>query len=228
MARKSKSNKTNLARRNENQINPLYRPVIRRKTPSLNFDGTYLNFTQYFANIVTLANQASAVYTVDASNTNNIALPTQTVQCPITGYTGVSAIYNQYVYEKLTFHWQPFIGPGQAGAGSKCYIAYLDNPEDMVTLVNSNTATVVAATQGIRNCISWNAWEKFVYNVPLTKRRKCFDVNTNTGAVADTLERSVQGLVSFGINGVNAVEALGQMRVTGVVKLIGLQTALAT
>lgn len=175
-----------------------------------------------------MGNQASAVYTVDASNTNITVTPSNTVQCPATGYTGVTSIYNEYVYEKLSFHWLPFIGPGQGGAGSKCYIAYIDNPETMNSMAIASAATVVAATQGVRNCVSWNAWEKFTYNVPLTKRRKMFDVNANINPSADTYERSLQGLVSFGINGVNAVEALGQMRVTGVIKLIGLQTQLAT
>lgn len=221
---------TNISKRTKNSrknaTNPLYKPVTRRSSPKVTFDGSYLNFTQYFANITTLANQASAVYTVDCSNTNNLALPSNSIQCPAVGYTGVTALYNEYVYEKLTFHWLPFIGPGQAGAGSKCYISYIDNPENMSTIAAANTAAVVSVTQGVRNCISWNAWEKFTYNVPLTKRRKCFDVNTNIAISADGYERSIQGIVSFGINGVNAVEALGQMRVTGVIKLIGLQTGI--
>lgn len=229
MARKSnKTNNANRMTRGERSVNPLYRTVQRRTTPKLNFDGLYLNFTQYFANITTLANQASAIYTVDASSTNSVSTPSNTVQCPVTGYTGVTSVYNEYVYEKLAFHWQPFIGPGQAGAGSKLYISYFDNAEDMATLAAANTATVVAAAQGARNCVSWNAWEKFTFNVPLTKRRKSFDVNTTIATSADSYDRCMQGVVAFGINGVNAIEALGQMRITGVIKLIGLQTGITT
>jgi hypothetical protein len=125
--------------------------------------------------------------------------------------------------------WLPTIGPGQAGAGSRITAAYFDNPEVITNLTANASAALVAMVKGNRTAVSWNAWEPYIFHVPLTYRRKMFDVNTTTVYTnVDANDRGVQGLVVVVTESINASENLGQIKVTSDVMVRGLSLTTPT
>jgi hypothetical protein len=134
----------------------------------------------------------------------------------------VAALYSQYVYESLTFRWLPSVAPGVADAGSQVYIGYLDNPEAMTTFLGLTNAQQISAIQSMKNVKFFNAWEQFTYSVPLTRRRKTFDVNATITDAADVDDRSVQGFIVFCMESLTASTTLGRWSSDSVVKLLNL------
>lgn len=205
--------------RNSNAVKPKVR---------LNFDGQVLNGTQFMTPILTVGNVAGALYPVDTSNTN-VVTPGVFVQGVNNGITSISNVYNEYIYRSVTFTWMPFVAPGVADGGSQIYIGYVDNAEEMGAATLLTASGIFNVAKSIRNMRFFNAWERFSFTVPLSNRRKIFDVNTNTSlGQVDTYDRSMQGMVIMGANSVSAAVSLGQWRATYALELRRMNVAQTT
>lgn len=202
MARKS--NKRSNGRR---KVNPMLRRVAGPPRPRLSFDGSNVSAVLYDNQKATAANNSATFYTVDCSSTTGC---NRTV-------TAITGLYSEYRYNSLSVDWVPGQGPANTEAASRIYFAYLEGPERMATYAAAADAVRTIIVKGIRNVKSCNVWERFTYNVPLTWRRKVFDVNTTAGVSADELERSTQGMLVVAFDSVSAVTTaglLGQLKIT--------------
>lgn len=214
--KRNKNSRTRTGKR----INPMSRIMARPQRPIVSFDGTVLNNSFIFSSATVASNYFATQYYISAVQTNGVAQ----------NMVDLMKHYSEYKYLKATAHWIPQIGPGQAGAGGICYIAYVESPE-LMTIYNAlaTDALKVAAIKGMRDCITWNTWERFTYNIPLTNRRKQFDVDIAPASISnDELDRSTQGSLIFGIEGINASETLGKLRANVVIRLHGLTTNMNT
>lgn len=225
MANKSRRRGT----KKNKQVNPLYRRAVGFPRPKLNFDGSVVSGSIMHTLSSTLANAASFALFCDCSNTSGGAASNynQSVAANIAGLTG---LYAEYKYLSMTVEWLPIISPGVIDAGSRVYVGYTDNPEVIASLSASAAVATRDAVKGNRNMRSFNAWEHFRMNVPLTNRHNKFNVNTNSVlSDSNTIDRSVQGLVYGGIDGVSAAATLGTWRTTYKLQLMNLEiTAPAT
>jgi len=133
----------------------------------------------------------------------------------------VANMYSSYVYTSVVMRWLPQVAPGVADAGASIYIGYSDNAEHMVNTASASVATIVAAAKTMKNAKFFNAWEQFTYNVPLTRRRKMFDVNNTPSAprTVDEDDRCVQGIILYGGDGLTASTALGRWVADVVIEL---------
>jgi hypothetical protein len=217
--------KTNDVRRKPNPLTVSHR-VPR---PSVAFDGQNLNGTGYFIPNVTIANRAGGCYSVDFGNIAGAGIAANAYLQSV-GYDllAIAKLYNEYVYNSLRFEWVPNVAPGVADAGSQMYLSYIDNAEEIASLQTATAATMFDVSKNARNSKFFNAWEKFVYNVPLSRRRKTFDTNYTNSYTTDTIDRSVQGAVVFGANSLTAGVQLGQWRVSYEAKLLKLNVNLTT
>jgi hypothetical protein len=169
----------------------------------------------------------SSMYMVDCS-INIITAGAKRVQSINFDLNAVSIRYTEYRYTNVQFHWIPHVAPGVADGGSPIYIAYLDNPENITNSVASASPTDIANVKGVRSLKTFNAWQKFTYNVPLTYRLPWFNVNNNTSWPIADVERAVQGAVLVGIESISAISDLGAFRVTYDLELRGLTTTFTT
>jgi hypothetical protein len=188
--------------------------------PKVSFDGTTVSTVLFDPQPLTAANLATTFYAVDCSSTGGA---NRTI-------SGITGLYSEYRYNSISIDWIPSVGPSNADSGSRIFFGYLEGPERMALFLNGATpiATRVAMVKGLRNVRSCNAWERFTYNVPLTWRRKVFDVNLTAGASVDELERSTQGMVIIAIEsitGVVVLGGLGQFKVTSSTRLSNLELA---
>lgn len=218
---KSKSSKTTQKR------NPLHRKPIVPRGPRVNFDGTILHGQNYTATSTSLVSVASILMPIECSNFTGGLAP-QLIRAVAAELSGITTFYEEYKFNKLVCKWLPQISPGQAGGGSRITAAYYDNAEVISSLMGSASGALIPIVKSTRNAVSWNAWEQFTYNVPLTTRRKTFDVNTNSTYVVDSVDRSTQGLVVVVVESINASENLGQMKLTYDLWLRGLTTTSLT
>lgn len=214
-------------RTSKRRVNPLYRPRIRPKVPSASFDGTKFNTHWYPTQNVTIAGTSSSLIMVDGSNTNGGVAPVQQYSAALP-FNAIIGNYQTYKYSKLQIKWLPGVAPGVTDAGSRITAAYFDNPEVILNILGTAPAGLSAIVKGARNSVSWNAWESFSYNVPLTTRRKTFDTNSNTTYTIDIIDRSVQGLVLLVCDGINLVATLGQVNISVEVSVHGFETAVFT
>lgn len=223
---KNKMNK-NSSRVRTRKSNPA--TTDNRKGPGrirLSFDGQTLNGTAFITNIATLVNGAAAVYPIDASTALNVFAGNSVLESLSRNLSGITKLYNTYKFITLRLEWMPFVAPGVADGGSQLYIAYTDNPEVMVSAAAGNVVTNFGLAKSSRSCKSFNAWERFTYDVPLTWRLPLFSVNsTIIDTNVDEVERSRQGMVLVGASSPSAAVALGQFRATYVMELRGLDVA---
>lgn len=85
--------------------------------------------------------------------------------------------------------WEPacsFTTPGRV------YVAFSDNPEVIVNMLNYGYADYVNAVIGMGNAVSFPVWQETQVNFPTSIRRKRFDVNENVSIAVDVLDRSAQ------------------------------------
>nr|QDH87305.1 MAG: hypothetical protein H3BulkLitter163859_000002 [Riboviria sp.] len=219
---KNKSRATVSRRRNPSDL-----PNVRRPRMRVGFDGQVLNGTMFSNTANTLANQAAAIFPVDCSNTSATVASIVT-QSLANGLTGVTSIYNEYAYRSVRMEWMPFVSPGVADGGSQIYVSYVDNPEEVAFLFSGTVSTVFSTCKSTRNVKCFNAWERFVVNVPLTYRRKTFDVNNNIVYTTDSNDRSVQGAIIVGYNSPSAAVTLGQWHITYSLELRSMNTNQST
>lgn len=205
--------------------------TVRRNVPrpKLSFDGTTLSGTEFTPNLITALNTASEVIVVDCSNFNGSVGVTKLIQSAALDLAGITARYNEYRYTNLQLHWIPHVAPGVQDAGSPMYVGYLDNPEYMATTFSTAAPADVANVKGIRNMKTFNAWQGWTYNVPLTRRLPWFNVNSNISTfVVETAARCIQGFVIVGAESITAGIDLGAFHLTYDVELRGLQTVLTS
>lgn len=221
---KTKNSNTRTSRKKQPPTMMVKRNVPR---PRLSFDGTVLHGTEFTPNMTTLLNSAAQLLFVDCSN-SNAAIGTSLQQSAALDLAALTARYSDFRYLNMQVHWIPHVAPGVADAGSPMYIAYSDNPEQISNIGAFATATNLAAVKGYRNMKTFNAWQNWTYNVPLTRRLPWFNVNTNASNAVDVVERSVQGLVLICAESISAGADLGAFHVTFDIELRGLQTVLTT
>lgn len=155
-------------------------------------------------------------------------LGTQTSISPARIMLSMVQQYREYRYHKVTVQWIPSIGPNSVDAGGRVFLAYTDNPEQGSNFQLGNapldtTAKKVAFVKGCRNFVAYNAWERFTWNVPLTRRRPWFDVNTtDAGSDINMYDRAVQGMIVQAYESVSAAVVLGTLRVNFTLELRGL------
>jgi hypothetical protein len=141
----------------------------------------------------------------------------------------MTAFYQEYRYINLRLQWIPHVAPGVADGGSSIYIGYLDNPENIFQKYTTGAALDIPAVKGIRNFKTFNAWQGFIYDVPLTRRLPWFNVNTSlTTSDAIDAVRAIQGALLVGYESIGPATDLGAWHYTYDVEVRGLTTTLNT
>jgi len=195
----------------------LYPPRATPKSNVTNFDGQTLNMRITFAEISAIANVVATHNYVDVRGGGDAMI----------GATGaaIANTYSEYKYNKVSVHWLPSVAPGVAAGGGRIWMAYIDNPEQMLSWTTaSNDAARLLLIKGIRNRQSFNAWEGHVYNLPLTYRKKKFDVNNTVTNSVDVLDRSTQAMFVYAAETVGATDTVGRIEVTSHITLFGFNT----
>lgn len=93
--------------------------------------------------------------------------------------------------------WVPSVSATTAG---RVILAYLTNPEDVVTYEAATVAGKLAIIQSCANMEQHPIWQEFTYNIPTTLRRKMFDTNSTMASSVDVYDRSVQGALIWYIS----------------------------
>jgi hypothetical protein len=206
-------------RNGKKKVNPLHRQPQRAIRLRTNFDGQILNHKTIYSELTASSGNVAARYWCDASSGSGVL---GTVGSAIAGN------YSQFVYESVVFRWLPSVAPGVAAAGGRGFVAFYDSPEDMVIITGHTNSQMIGDAKGSRNMKSFNVWEPFVYNVPLTRRRKTFSVNLTNSGTAYEHDSSVQGLVVTGFETVGATDTVGRWQVESVVRLLRQNTVSAS
>ncbi len=142
--------------------------------------------------------------------------------------------YQEYRYTSAMLEWIPKVGPSSTDAGVRVSIAYIDNPELIVAYKAAAAASKVTICRNTANCRTFNLWERFTYRVPLTYRRKWFNVNPSiTTPNSEETDRSIQGLLLCVIEGVVSSAtptggSLGQYKLTSSTVLQGFTASTLT
>lgn len=139
----------------------------------------------------------------------------------------VGNLYNHYIFDKVICRWLPRCSAGDAVAGGRIYMAYIDNPEEMVSYIAASNSTKLAYVKAVVNHKSWNAWQRIAYTAPLTRRRPFFDVNSTNDDSVDVLDRSTQGMVIYAMEALGASDVMGKWETQIAVTFHG-QAAFAT
>jgi len=203
--------------------NPLVRRIARPPRPKLSFDGSRINSSFYSGTPVTVATIASGYFTVDCN------FDSTTGQAGVApSVAAVTGLYDTYRIEKCSLEFIPSIGPAGADAAGRIHLAYIDNAEKMALFAAATSATRLNMVRGTRNVFTFNFWERVTWNVPLTWRRKVFDVNSTIVAGADVLDRSTQGYVIYFIESVSAAIVAGTFRIQTNTMVHGLDLGIAT
>lgn len=196
-----------------NQITKVPRPYI-------NFDGTYLSGTILLNASALASGLAFDYHLMNCNSTLGISR----------GHSTITDSYENYIYDSVVMEWLPTIGPADTYAGTQMSAAYIDNAEDMFFIIN--TATVTTAknlVQRVAKPFVWNAWERVSWNVPLTRRRKTFAVNTTITETILEMERDCQGLVVVIQGGpTSGTPILGTFRFVYKLRLNGLASSPGT
>ncbi len=215
------ANKTKANRRRSN-------PLVRRAgigRPRIAFNGHSVTSSNYVNHSVGIGNQSTDWQAVDCSANEGMNRA---------GHDIVKH-YNEYKYTSASVEWIPKIGPSSVDAGVTVMMAYFDNPEFINTYKAATFPNRIAMIRAQANCKTFNLWERFTYRVPLTHRRKWFNVNPTIGSATNNEEtdRSIQGLVGVAIDGVISsatppAGSLGQYRTTCTTIVQGFSTTAMT
>jgi len=214
MANKTKANKR--------RRNPLYRTQGLRP-PKLRFDG-------HKVHTVLFSNQSAIADIDDGVGSDWQEIGTNASEGAARPAFEIIRHYQEYKYLSCQCEWIPRIGPSATDSGGRISIAYIDNPEQMNVFQNlASQALKVAYVRTLGNCKTFNMWERFTFRVPLTHRRKVFNVNTTWPAIgsrtAEEFDRATQGLVIVAYEAITITAitagALGQWRITADMALSG-------
>lgn len=202
------------------RTNPVSGRAARPPRMTFSFDGTFLNATKFIGTSATAANIGTDFQQIGASATFGICRD----------MNAMVQQYREYRFRKVTFQWIPSVGPATADAGSRIHLAYSENPEQCQAF-QANVAPLdtvakrLPFVKGCRNVFTFNAWERITWNVPLTRRRPWFDVNTTDPANdVNAFDRAVQGMIFQAYESVSAIVTLGTAKITFEMELRGLST----
>ncbi len=207
------------------KINPLYRAHVKPGRPRIAFNGQTISSVAFVDHSVGAANVITDWHQVDCNSAEGINR----------AGTDVIKHYQEYKYLNAACEWIPKVGPAGSEAGSRISIAYIDNPELMNVFENAVAATRVTMIRSAATCKTFNVWERFTYRVPLTYRRKMFNVDPTVPAVGarsnEEFERATQGKVAVCIETVAAAPGagtLGQFRLTSTTLITGFTATTVT
>lgn len=202
----------------QRRVNPMTPRSTRPPRNTFAFDGSQLTATIFVPTSTTAATAGTDFQQLGCDAGVGITR----------GMTAMVRQYREYRFKKVAFQFIPNIGPSNADAGSRIYLMYTDNPEQGSSFMNSvapldTVAKRTAFVKGARNVFTFNAWERVTWNVPLTYRKKWFDVNTiDPASDTNAFDRAVQGFVGQAYESISAAVALGTMKITYTVELRGL------
>lgn len=183
------------------------------------FDGTTISTRSITSDLTAASNILSGSITIDC---------TAGTTAMGTGGTGIANNYQKYRYQDLEVVWNPKVAPGTTAAGARVYVAYIDNPEMMVAWLSGSNATNLTRIKTFATLRIFNAWERFKYKVPLTRRRPWFDMNATNDTTVDVLDRSTQGLFIFAADTPGATDNIGSFSTAARVTLQGWQAAISS
>lgn len=217
---------------NENSrrlMDPIRRPQPRVSRPRLAFDGNTLHGTQFLPRMLTAAFRAATIIPIDASSINSTGLTANIGLAALSnGLTAATSIYGEYWYTNAQFTWIPHVAPGVADGGSIIYLGYIDNPEQMASIITASDASIIATIKSLKNVKTFNAWQAFTYSPALTKRLPRFNVDKTNSYLVDPTERAVQGMVLVGCESISAVADVGQLRALYAMELRNMNVTQAT
>ncbi len=185
---------------------------------SFSFDGSILHATIFVPAGITAAN----------IGTDFQQIGTDASFAPSRVMNNMIRQYREYRYRKVTCQWIPSVGPASTDAGSRVHFGWIENPEQGSNFQNAiaplNTAALrVPFVKGLRNVLTFNAWERITWNVPLTRRKPWFDVNTaDPSSDINMFDRAVQGVIVQAYESVSAAVVLGTVKITFDIELRGL------
>jgi hypothetical protein len=182
----------------------------------MSFDGQILKGVMHLETITTASNIYKQVHAIAGMNDGKAI---SSSFAPMFNY------YKEYKFQQVTFEWIPGVAPGVADGGSEIMIGFNWNPEQIVGATAGTAVGVAGSLRSERTVKSFNAWERFTYNVPLHNRRKMFDIDVNPGAYltdVNVVDRSIQGAVVVVAQSPSDAVSLGHFRVTYAVRLEGL------
>lgn len=225
----TKNNKNKNGKADTRLVSPINRTVKRVPRPRVNFDGTTLSGFGLATRDITAANIASHMFLVDCSGLFASVGSVKILEGVGRTLSPLTAYYQEYRYVNLKLQWIPHVAPGVADGGSSIYIGYLDNPENIFQRYSTAAAADITAVKGLRNFKSFNAWQGFTFNVPLTRRLPWFNVNTSlTTSDANDAVRAIQGACLVGYESIGAIADLGVWHYTYDVEVRGLNTTFST
>ncbi len=213
------------AKSSRRRPNPLERNMVKPGRPRIGFNGQDLNTVQYLPN--------SAIGSV----TNRVGADWHAIDCSSTeglNRAGGDVIkhYQEYKYASAALEWISATGPSGTDAAASVFIAYIDNPELIVTFKAATDINKFTIVRNVANCRSFNAWERFTYRVPLSYRRKVFNVDPTISTPGnEETDRAIQGIVVVAYNSISntvAAQALGQFRGTATTRLFGFTASTLT
>ncbi len=198
--------------------NPLERSVAKPGRPRIGFNGQDLQTVMYLANSPiggTTLHIGADWHAIDCSSTEGL------------NRAGSDVIkhYQEYKYSSASLEWISATGPSGGEAGASVFIAYIDNPELITTFKAATDANKFNIVRNVANCRSFNAWERFTYRVPLSYRRKVFNVDPTIATPSnEETDRAIQGLVVVGYSSIGltvGAASLGQFRGVANTRLLG-------
>lgn len=198
------------------KVNPMSRNTkIGVPRNRLTFDGQIFKGVSHLPMVTTAANLYGNSHAVGTANSANSVSQ---------NFAGMFNFYKEYKYLSLNLEWIPAVAPGVADGGSELVVAFNYNPEQIVSQTAVAPAVLIANLRSDRTARSFNAWERFTYNVPLKSRHKLFDVDVNPGAYltdVNQVDRAVQGTILVGATSISAITTLGHFRATYAIHLMG-------
>lgn len=211
-------------RRSGTNTNNRLRRRQRVPRPRVQFDGQLVSGSGLppASSVSTAATLGTSLMFFDCSTASNSASQR---------LSGLTKLYNEFIYESAVIEWIPSVGPNSADASSRMAVAFFYNPEIMQYMINNLAvpANFQPRVEGSQNVKFFSAWERVRFNVPFINRRKMFDVNsTEDQTNVDVNDRSVQAIVATSANSVSAVVNLGSWHVTYKLRLRGLYADVAT
>jgi len=120
--------------------------------------------------------------------------------------------YQEYKYNSASIEWLPSVGPSSTEAAGRIFIAYIDNPELIVAFKAASDATRGTMVKQVANVKNFNIWERFLFRVPLTYRRKIFNVDPTIATPSnEETDRAIQGLVIVTYNTIGGTATSGAL-----------------
>lgn len=199
------------------------RRIVRNRPPRLAFNG-------HRAEAVLFVNHSGVVDADNGVGSDWQEIGTNSNEGAIRPAIDIAKHYQEYRYLNAVCEWVPRVGPASSDAGGRISIAYIDNPEQMLAFqLLATNAERVAYVRAVGGCKTFNVWERYAYKVPLTRRRKIFNVNTTHPEVASRtapeFDRSTQGLVIIAYEFITVSEItggqFGQWRITSAAEFSG-------